>query len=167
MNIFKLFFLIMILTSCSPAINTFDPVGNTNIEDNYPPPTEIRKDEPDGKLETIDISSLEPEPESGIIFGKLIDKNGNPFMIELYLARIIESTEKNAPFILAYSPHDSIKATQARDGTFLFELVSPGTYGIIASDSINDFVLKNNDKLDLVFEVNANQITNLGIINID
>lgn len=175
---FLLIFLLVFLPGCNSQTeviesnNAYPITDETNpiyvVEDKGYPFQDGNQVNIFGNLdETIDFDKLLSDSESGIIVGKLVDTNGNPYIIDLYLARTIESGQKDYPYMLAYSPEESLKAKQAKDGRFIFEKVPPGIYGIIVSNPINDIALTEENKKELVFSIDKNEILNLGIIQID
>jgi hypothetical protein len=116
--------------------------------------------------ETLLFENLQPDANNGIIIGTILDNLGNPYLIDLYLARTIDSGQKDYPYLLAYSPNESLKAIQAKDGKFLFNYVPAGIYGIIAWSPVGDLVIMDEENKELIFEVENGKITDLGTVTI-
>jgi len=83
--------------------------------------------------ETLEIP--EPRADTGVVIGKVlsISEGDKPYLNSgLYLGSYIAPKEggENAPLLVGISPDEDPKAQRARDGSFAFIDVPPGTYGL-------------------------------------
>jgi hypothetical protein len=172
-------FILFFLSSCSktqedidlnvgyPVINQVEPIGPVE-NDGYPIlDTFIEEDYYKDFVDTIIFENLQAESTNGQIIGTLLDGTGNAYLVDLYLARTIDSGQDNYPYLLAYSPNESLKAIQAKDGKFLFDGVPAGIYGIIAWSPVGDLVIMDEQNKELIFEVENGEIMDLGTVTIN
>ena len=101
------------------------------IEDGYPA---MNENEPNiQRIETFPSTIEIPEPQlpNGVVIGKLIDQNGDPYLGNIYLARTIKANQEGFPPMLVFSQETSILAIESIEGQFVFDDVPPGDYGLI------------------------------------
>ena len=146
------------LSGCDNNLPIFEPSINSisgypTNELNYPDITNetgfgypITNDETPDTFKSFP-NTLEiplPNDSSGIVTGKLIIESTNePFLAPaLYLGKIISINDANGirtPVLLGISTDTDPKASQAKDGVFLFLSVEPGEYNLFIWSPMNLF----------------------------
>ena len=153
-----------------PAVDAY-PAGVTptpfdySLEEGYPAPE--TSSPPEELPESLDIP--EPASDRGIVTGQLLTPGpgGSPYIGSLYLASTITSDQEGFPPIVAFSDQTDPLAIQDRTGRFLFSDVPPGIYALVIWNPVSSTVIEEPGTNDyLVFEVEAGEVTDLGVIGI-
>jgi hypothetical protein len=116
------------------------------------------------------LSIPKPKDDAGVVVGKLItsdDANNLPYLSTIYLARTVNPKQQGYPPLVAFSEETDPKAIQDDSGQFLFTDVPPGAYALIIWTPISSNVVQNPEtKENLIFEVKAGELTDLGVVPI-
>ncbi len=118
--------------------------------------------------------TLEPttnESSMGIIVGKIFVVSGGVEKpadgLILYLAEIIVDEKGNASFA-AFERVNSPRATTDDSGSFIFENVRPGSYGLVLDVITNSYMLmKPRTKDPIILEVSKGSVYDLGVLVYD
>jgi len=145
-------------------INTKEVSSGTNDE-MYPI---IIYDATSNFPETLEVP--EPRADTGVVIGKVlsISAGDKPYLNGgLYLGSYIAPKEggENAPLLVGISPDEDPNAQRARDGSFAFSDVPPGTYGLFLCTPMSA-ILMIDAKTDqyVNVEVVAGEVVDLGTI---
>ena len=110
-----------------------------------------------------------PEIDKGIIQGQLLttDPEGEPYYATLYLARTIQSDQEGYPPIVTFSEDEDPSSIQDKGGHFLFTNINPGIYALSIWSPVSNVIIVDPDtQAYMLIEVNAGEITDLGVIRI-
>lgn len=110
-----------------------------------------------------------PKPSEGksIITGQLlIDGDASrPYITIIYLSVVTSNTDPNSPPVVNFKMDtDPIATQEISTGKFVFAGVNPGQYALVTWSASNSSVIEINPGNKLIFEANANEITDLGTI---
>lgn len=168
----------------SPTSPIINPTSPTTVSGGYPYPQpqytpQVVSDQgyPGPAVPTsAPLTSINPEkvtvptPENGlgVVTGQLIIANQNkPYLSLLYLARTINAKETSVPPMIAFSETTDPKAIQDVTGKFVFSGIKPGVYAIVIWTPGGGTVLMDkNQQNHLLVTVEANKVTDLGMINV-
>ena len=174
-------FLILLISACSIGISspntmpahpekskseTAYPINNLQSSESvnaYPQPTEIDILHPD----KIEIPN--PSANNGVVTGKILIQGTNePYLNSfLILGEVSEADQPGFPPLVGYSLDSNPRAVQAKDGTFVFDKIKPGKYGIVLWSPLSTFLLSDPQTGETILVmVNAGKITDLGTIYI-
>lgn len=181
MKLFRLLipFFVLLLSACSTggASSTGMPVrpemagGETSYPVHTPPRSESIYAYPQPtEMDTLHPDQIEipnPNADSGVVTGRLLIQGTNePYLDSLLiLGEISEADQPGFPPLVGYSVESDPHAVQAKDGTFVFNQVKPGKYGIVLWSPLSTFLLSDPQTGETIFViVNAGEVTDLGTI---
>jgi len=112
-----------------------------------------------------------PKADKGVITGQLLTPGagGRPYIATLYLGTLIYANETpDAPPLISFAKETAPLGVQDPEtGRFYFADIAPGTYALILWTPVTSMPLRNAETgEDIVIEVKANEVTDLGIIPI-
>jgi hypothetical protein len=134
-------------------------------EEGYPAPE--ASSPPEELPESLEIP--EPAADSGVVTGQLLTPGpgGSPYIGSLYLASTISSDQEGFPPIVAFSDQTDPLGLQDQTGRFLFSDVAPGTYALVIWTPVASTVIEEPGTNEyMLFEVEAGEVTDLGVIGI-
>lgn len=146
-------------TDASNTVGAYPAIAEDN---GYPAKEEVSSNYQLADPNTLTLA--DPIGENSVIGGVLYENkpNGivplNPY--ELILAEIIQN-DKGDDLWVSYD-EQSLRATTVDDGTFIFESVPAGRYGLVVNFAINQFPVLGSDGKELLFIVEQSQTINLG-----
>jgi hypothetical protein len=107
----------------------------------------------------------QPGENTGVIIGKLVEAGtSEPYLgAQIVLGPVSYSDNPEFPPLVGFSLESDPIAIQATDGSFLFDDVAPGNYGLVLFTPLSQALVSKPGSDDtLIFEVNANQVVDLG-----
>ena len=110
-----------------------------------------------------------PQTDSGVVTGTLLfQESEEPYLNSiLILGQISEADQPGYPPLVGYSLDSDPQAVQAKDGTFAFDRISPGKYGIVLWSPLSSFLLSDPQTGEIILvEVKEGEVTDLGTIYI-
>jgi hypothetical protein len=134
-------------------------------EEGYPAPE--ASSPPEELPESLEIP--EPAADSGVVTGQLLTPGpgGSPYIGSLYRASTISSDQEGFPPIVAFSDQTDPLGLQDQTGRFLFSDVAPGTYALVIWTPVASTVIEEPGTNEyMLFEVEAGEVTDLGVIGI-
>lgn len=176
-----IFFVTLIIVACSPlGTSSTNSSPRSEVSENttaypvntlstspegypYPHPTEEDTSHPD----KIEIPA--PTAGSGVITGKILIQGTNePYLNSiLILGEISTPDQPGYPPLVGYSIESDPRAVQSKDGTFVFDRVKPGKYGIVLWSPLSTFLLADPQTGETIFvSVEDGKVTDLGTIYI-
>lgn len=182
MKIKVLFGLLLLLSACntfstSDTVTEFENIStpyqiesNNSIDNEliYPLNSESQEDPIIENLpETIKVPL--PDEMKGIVVGKLLSNegetpyiNGNLFLVSYLLPN---EAFDSPPLLISVSIDEDPVALRSQDGTFLFDGIEPGKYGLIIWSPASFYqIFEPDSQTPIIVEVTSNQITNLGTL---
>jgi len=169
-----------LITGCSDKKETATPlpVSPLDIQQDVPasplvaPEDSTAPTSVPGSYQVTTPVPVTPAPGRGVVTGVLAqDMRGLPLQpvvnTKLFLARIL--TEENAPVELASLNENEAPASLTNDsGQFVFVGVEPGKYALVIKTPIQTTLAHDVAKdIDIVATVIADQVTELGGINVE
>jgi hypothetical protein len=185
-----LFVLVFVVSACQDEVSDLDPAGEESSVDSsseaiapiepypaktvtlpsvaepYPAaitPTTMTVEE---ATEILDIPT--PTTDLAVVTGLLLRESGDgPYLTTLYLGNTIYANgQEDSPPLVTFSEGESPAGIQdPNTGRFLFTDVPPGEYGIINWTAVvSSLVHDAETQQDLLFEVKANEVKDLGVI---
>jgi hypothetical protein len=174
---------ILILTACTgqtgnkessgdyPVLEekTLDERQDDSIQDfGYP----IEENNSDNVNLPDTIVIPDPSSESAVVYGRLlsISQNNSPYIApSLFLGQIISSEngdeKEDEIFLGSISIEDDPQAKQAKNGTFVFTEVPPGSYGLFIWTPVSAFIVEDEDTgKPIILDVQSAEIYDLGNI---
>jgi hypothetical protein len=109
-----------------------------------------------------------PTGDTGVVTGQLLtEQDQKPFINVLYLANTITAEQEGFAPIISLSEDTAPVAKQDIDGRFYFEGIPPGSYALALWGPLTSLIITEPDSdTYLVFEVQAGETIDLGIIHI-
>ncbi len=107
--------------------------------------------------------------DKGVITGQLLvgGNTSTPYITTLYLASTIPASDTSKPPLVNFSRQtDPIATFEKSSGRFLFADVTPGKYALVVSPGPESYFIQDNTGNTLIIDVQANQVTDLGVIPI-
>ncbi len=107
--------------------------------------------------------------EKGVITGQLLvgGNTSQPYIITLYLASTIPASDASKPPVVNFSRQtDPIATFEKSSGRFMFSDVAPGKYALVVSPGPESYFIQDSSGNTLIIEVQAGQVTDLGVIPI-
>lgn len=128
-------------------------------------PTTVTDEE---ATEILDVPT--PTTDLAVVTGQLLRESGDgPYLATLYLGNTIyASGQAESPPLVSFSEEEAPAAIQdPLTGRFVFRDVPPGEYGIINWTAVGSSLVRDAEtQQDLLFEVKANEVKDLGVISI-
>lgn len=119
---------------------------------------------PEQPLAAVSLQIPEPEADSAVIVGILLEKGEPIFNATIYLAEVLQDSDTGEFQVASYSRERSPRAAVDQNGQFLFTDVKPGKYSLILDNFSNYFSLNEPAAADqpLIFSAEAGQTIDLG-----
>ena len=168
------FLIVLILAACSsptgvvtqPQIPNAQqtlgypaPLGESTSAYPYPQPVTIIPNTP-GPTYT-------PDPQLGIVTGKLLVNNKGVNNATLYLAAIMKD-KSGKDVIAGLDRANSPSADTNQEGTFSFINIAPGRYALILDAVITQYMMNTPGKSTaIIVEIVAGKVVDLGDLNYD
>ena len=156
----------LLINGCKPTgSNPIDQPNLNTLETRETYPGIIESVQPQQLVDSIPLPN--PELKKGALLGILVQQNGEPYIAPaIYLGRIIEAQQEGYSSIVSLSVDTAPQAIQNKEGKFLFDNISPGTYALVIWTPISQTVLPDpiNNDIFLEIEIVENQIKDLGKI---
>jgi len=132
-------------------------------------PTETERGQSPHNETTLIVPT--PTNDAGVVVGQLLTPGagGRPYIATLYLATFVyPQGNADALPLISFSEETSLQGVQDPDtGRFYFENVPPGKYAIIIWTPVVSMPLRDAESnTEITFEVEAGEITDLGVIAI-
>jgi hypothetical protein len=131
------------------------PLATPTTEDESPPtPTE--------QAQVVEVPS--PSPDAGVVTGILLrgDPPEPPSVAILYLGRILTGDD-GTPVMTGVDKQTAPNSGVDAVGRFAFSEVPPGQYALVLDAVSRTLILRNpTDGMDLLIEVTAGEVTDLG-----
>jgi hypothetical protein len=158
----------------TPAVASPDTSANTDQTADvsiYPAPVNQNPAvalNPELFVDVLDV----PAPAGGnaVITGQLVSAGGNgaPYITTLYLAAAKTSDDPNRPPQVNFSiKTDPLARQELGSGRFAFDDIAPGKYAIVVWTPGETFFLKDSSGTTYIFDVNADELKDLGVISIE
>jgi hypothetical protein len=158
----------------TPSASNPDTSANTNQPAEgsvYPAPVNENPAvalNPDLFVDVLDV----PAPVGGnaVITGRLVSagENGDPYITSLYLAAAKINDDLNQPPQVNFSiKTDPLARQELGSGKFAFTDIAPGKYAIVVWTPGETFFLEDSSGTTYVFDVNADELKDLGVISIE
>ena len=171
---------IFIITACNPVAKPlFEapsiPTSVLETSSSYPIFTPAPFDPGYPYPQTTEPDLLHPDrlevpilrSDSGVVTGTLLlQESKAPYLNSiLILGQISEADQPGYPPLVGYSLDNDLLAIQAKDGSFTFDRIPPGKYGIVLWSPLSTFLLSDPQTGEMILvEVKAGEITSLGTI---
>ncbi len=130
--------------------------------------TNLTGEEPPSPLPTP-APEIVPGPDTGIVMGTLEQTASSPLPLEermLYLSSIIHGAGRPDFEVAKMDPVRDPRSAVNADGSFIFTDIQPGKYALstVTPRGESVLLLHLDTGLDIVIEVEAGKITDLGVI---